>query len=207
MVLVKQATAEFLAKKRIAVTGVSRTPKDHGANVVYKRLRDRGYQVFAINPNTGQAEGDQCYPDLKSVPGGVEAVVIGTRPENAEATMRECAELGIKHVWMHRGPGAGSVSAAATDYGRQHGITVIDGGCPLMFNPTADAAHIRKPCPQAGMRPRHRPQPIRRSRRAAEEPADAPLRHLVPADLGTGAFKGHGAPRWRRPRTPVCPGR
>ncbi len=141
MVPVKQAAAEFLAKKRIAVTGVSRAAKDHGSNVVYKRLRDRGYQVFAINPNASQVEGDRCYHDLKSVPGGVEAVVIGTRPETAEATMRECAELGIKHVWMHRGPGAGSVSAAATDYGRKHGITVIDGGCPLMFNPTADTGH------------------------------------------------------------------
>ncbi len=141
MVPVKQAAAEFLAKKRIAVTGVSRAPKDHGSNVVYKRLRDRGYQVFAINPNADQVEGDRCYHDLKSVPGGVEAVVIATRPETAESTMRECAELGIRHVWMHRGPGTGSVSAAATDYGRKHGITVIDGGCPLMFNPTADAGH------------------------------------------------------------------
>jgi hypothetical protein len=68
-------------------------------------------------------------------------VVIGTRPEFAEDTMGECAELGIKHVWMHRGPGAGSVSAAATEYGRRRGITVIDGGCPLMFGPTADVGH------------------------------------------------------------------
>ena len=141
MVPVKQAVAEFLAQKRIAVTGVSRMPKDHGSNVVYKRLRERGYEVFAINPNTDQVEGDPCYRDLKSVPGGVEAVVIGTRPETAEATMRECADLGIKHVWMHRGPGTGSVSAAAAQYGRQHGIIVIDGGCPLMFNPTADFGH------------------------------------------------------------------
>jgi uncharacterized protein len=141
MVPVKQAAAEFLAKKRIAVTGVSRTPRNHGSNVIYKRLRDRGYQVFAVNPHAGQVEGDQCYHDLKSVPGGVEAVVIGTRPETAEATMRECAELGIRHVWMHRGPGPGSVSPAAATYGREHGITVIDGGCPLMFGPTADTGH------------------------------------------------------------------
>ena len=67
--------------------------------------------------------------------------MIGTRPEIAEDTMRECAELGITQVWMHRGPGAGSVSDAATEYGRQHGITVIDGGCPLMFAPTADFGH------------------------------------------------------------------
>ena len=138
---IKDAAAEFLTGKRIAVTGVSRTPKTHGANNVYRRLRERGYEVFAVNPNTGRVEGDRSYPDLASIPGGVQAVVIGTRPEIAEDTMRECARLGIKQVWMHRGPGAGSVSAAATRYGRQHGITVIDGGCPLMFGPAADLGH------------------------------------------------------------------
>ena len=138
---IQEAAAAFLACTRVAVTGMSRTPKTHGSNNVYRRLRERGYQVFAVNPNTGQVEGDRCYPDLASIPGGVDAVVIGTRPEIAEDTMRECAELGIKHVWMHRGPGAGSVSDAATSYGRARGITVIDGGCPLMFGPTADAGH------------------------------------------------------------------
>ena len=138
---IKEAAGQFLADKRIAVTGVSRTPRTHGSNNVYRRLRERGYEVFAVNPNTDEVEGDRSYQNLKSIPGGVQAVVIGTRPEIAEDTMRECAELGIKHVWMHRGPGGGSVSAAATRYGRQHGITVIDGGCPLMFDPTADFGH------------------------------------------------------------------
>ena len=137
----KEAAREFLANKRIAVTGVSRRPSDHGANTVYRRLRDRGYEVFAVNPNTDEVEGAHSYPDLKSIPAGVDGVVIGTRPETAELTMRECVELGIKRVWMHRGPGAGSVSKVATDYGRQHGITVIDGGCPCMFGPTADFGH------------------------------------------------------------------
>ena len=138
---IKEAASEFLTKQRVAVTGVSRAPKSHGSNNVYRRLRERGYDVFAVNPNAEQVEGVRPYPDLSSIPGGVEAVVIGTRPEIAEDTMRECAELGIKHVWMHRGPGGGSVSAAATEYGRQHGITVIDGGCPLMFGPIADLGH------------------------------------------------------------------
>jgi predicted CoA-binding protein len=141
MATIHEAASEFLAHKRVAVTGVSRKPKNHGSNTVYKRLRERGYEVFPVNPNAEAVEGDRAYHDLRSIPGGVEAVVIGTRPERAEQTMRECAELGIKHVWMHRGPGAGSVSGAATAYGRQQGITVIDGGCPCMFNPTADLGH------------------------------------------------------------------
>jgi predicted CoA-binding protein len=137
----KEAASEFLASKRVAVTGVSRTPKTHGSNTVYQRLRDRGFDVFAVNPNANTVEGDPSYQDLKSIPGGVDAVVIGTRPELAEGAMRECAELGIKQVWMHRGPGAGSVSDAAADYGRHHGITVIDGGCPLWFAPVSDFGH------------------------------------------------------------------
>jgi predicted CoA-binding protein len=141
MVAIKQAASEFLANNRIAVTGVSRDAKGHGANVVYQRLKDRGYDVVAINPNADRVQGDSCYPDLKSVPGGVSAVVIGTRPEIAETTMRECVDLGVGQVWMHRGPGAGSVSEAATAYGRERGVTVIDGGCPCMFDPTADVGH------------------------------------------------------------------
>ena len=153
---IKDAAAQFLSNKRVAVTGVSRTPAGHGSNVVYQRLRDRGYEVFAVNPNADEVEGDLCYHDLKSIRGGIDGVVIGTRPATAEITMRECAELGIKQVWMHRAFWAGSVSEAATGYGRQQGITVIDGGCPLMFGPTADAGHkaIRFVCTLTGAVPR-----------------------------------------------------
>jgi len=141
MPTIKDAAAEFLAHKRIAVTGVSRTPAKHGGNFVYQRLRERGYEVFAVNPNADEVEGGVCYHDLKSIPGGVEAVVIGTGADHAESTVRECAELGIRHVWMHRSFGEGSVSEPAAAYGRQHGINVIAGGCPLMFEPTSDPAH------------------------------------------------------------------
>jgi predicted CoA-binding protein len=138
---IHEAASAFLEKKRVAVTGVSRTPKGHGSNIVFQRLRDRGYEVFAVNPNAETVEGVSSYRDLRSIPGGVDAVVIGTRPEHADATMRECAELGIKHVWMHRAYGSGSVSASAAAYGREQGIQVIDGGCPCMFDPTADVGH------------------------------------------------------------------
>lgn len=141
MATIKDAAIDFLANKRIAVTGVSRNPQGHGSNIVYQRLRDRGYEVFAVNPNADQVEGDRCYHDLASIPGGVDAVVIGTRPETAEATVRECDGLGIKQVWMHRSFGQGSVSPEATAFGRERGMTVIDGGCPLMFDPTADFGH------------------------------------------------------------------
>jgi predicted CoA-binding protein len=148
MPTMNEAAAEFLANKRIAVTGVSRKPKGHGSNTVFKRLQERGYEVFAVNPNADEVEGARSYHDLTSIPGGVDAVVIATAPDKAEATMHECEALGITQVWMHRAFGQGSVCEPAASYGRDHGITVIDGGCPRMFEPTADFGHkiMRRVC-------------------------------------------------------------
>ena len=153
---IAEAASEFLAHKRIAVTGVSREPETHGANVVYKRLRALGYEVFPVNPSATEVEGDHAYPDLRSIPGGVEAVVIGTSAEHAEETVRECAELGIHQAWMHRAFGPGSVSQSAAEYGREHGLEVIAGGCPLMFDPAADTGHkvMRFFCTLSGAVPR-----------------------------------------------------
>jgi predicted CoA-binding protein len=153
---IQQAADEFLSEKRIAVTGVSRMPKGHGGNIVYQRLRQRGYEVFAVNPNAEEVEGDPCYRDLSAIPGGVGAVVIATAPDAAETTMRECADLGIRRVWMHRSMGGGSVSKDATELGRTRGITVIDGGCPLMFGPASDGGHkvMRFVCSLTGAVPR-----------------------------------------------------
>ena len=72
MTAIKDAAAEFLSHRRVAVTGVSHS-RDHGSNAVYTRLRDRGYEVFAVNPNANEVAGDTAYHSLSAIPGGVEA--------------------------------------------------------------------------------------------------------------------------------------
>lgn len=140
MSTLQERVDDFLAQKRIAVAGFSR---DHNqpANAIYRKLRDTGHEVFATNPKTQKADGEPCYPDLASIPGGVDAVMISTPPAAGEEIVRQCAELGISRVWMHRSFGAGSVSQAAVDYCREHGISVIPGGCPMMFCQPVDIAH------------------------------------------------------------------
>ena len=123
------------------MTGVSRSPKNHGSNVIYKRFRDRGYEVYAVNPNASKVEGDACYGDLGSVPGGVNWVVIGTRPETAVKTVHDCVDLGIEHRLDAPGCRVWQRLTRGRRIGREHGLTVIDGGCPCMFEPAADRGH------------------------------------------------------------------
>jgi len=134
---------DFLTQKRIAVAGVSRDKRNHPAgNLIYQRLKKSGHDVFAVNPHMKTFEGDRCYPDLQSIPGGVDGVVIVTRPEVAERIVHQCSDAGVRRVWMHRSIGKGSsVSPEAAEYCRQRDITVIAGACPMMFGDNVDFGH------------------------------------------------------------------
>ena len=134
---------EFLAQKRIAVAGVSSGNNRHAAaNLIYRRLKNDGHDVFPVNPHMQNFEGDRCYPDLQSIPGGVDGVVIVTRPEITDRIVQDCSEARIPRVWMHQSFGRGSsVSPEAVQYCRQHEISVIAGACPMMYGDGVDFGH------------------------------------------------------------------
>jgi predicted CoA-binding protein len=134
---------DFLAQKRIAVAGVSRDNSHHPTgNLIYRRLKQTGHDVFPVNPHMQTFDGDRCYRDLKSIPDGVDGVVIVTRPDITERIVHECVDAGVRRVWMHQSiPKGSSVSPEAVEYCRQHGISVIPGACPMMFGPSVDFGH------------------------------------------------------------------
>lgn len=124
---------DFLAQKRIAVCGLSRT-KDSGAGAIYLKLRNHGYQVFPVHPAADVFHGDQCYPNLAAIAGGVDAVFIMNGPDVTEKIVDEALNLGIKRIWMHNNTfGGTSVSSAAVTRCREANVNVISVGCPMMF--------------------------------------------------------------------------
>jgi len=131
---------DFLAQKKIAVVGVS-DKRDTGCNMTLKKFKENGYQVYAVNPRISTFEGEPCYADLRSIPEKVDAVFIQTNPKVTEEIIQQCADLGIKYVWMHcmmgtkPGLAAGmtSVSQAAVEICKANGIAVIPGACPNQF--------------------------------------------------------------------------
>ena len=131
---------DFLAQEKIAVVGVS-DKRETGCNLAYRKFKEAGYAVSAVNPRMATFEGDPCYPDLKSVPDVPDAVFILTNPKITEQVVQQCVDLGIQRVWMHclmgtkPGLAAGmtSVSPDAVRACRENGIAVIPGACPNQF--------------------------------------------------------------------------
>ena len=134
---------DFLAQKRLAVAGVSRDNSHHPVgNLIYRRLKSTGHDVFPVNPLMQTFEGDPCYPNVQSIPGGVDGVVIITRPDATEQIVHDCSDAGVRRVWMHQSIAKGSsVSQAAVEYCRQHEISVIAGACPMMYGAGVDFGH------------------------------------------------------------------
>jgi len=124
--------SDFLMQNRIAVVGVSRNGKAP-ANHIYKKFKEEGYTVFAVNPNTSIIDGDTVYHDIMSIPGGIEAVVIATHPDITLDIMKQCAGIGVKYVWIHRAFDQGSYHDDAVKYAKLRHINLIENGCPMMY--------------------------------------------------------------------------
>ncbi|HZT32418.1 MAG TPA: CoA-binding protein [Bryobacteraceae bacterium] len=140
MAKIPSNVAEFLAGKRFAVAGVSRQPQQ-AANAIYRKLCSSGFEVLPVNPNAAEVEGVRSYPNLGSIPGSIDGVVVATHPRYAVDIVRQCGEQGVRQVWFHRAFGAGSVSGEAVQECKVRGIQCIVGGCPLMYCEPVDLAH------------------------------------------------------------------
>jgi uncharacterized protein len=130
------AAQEFVSKKRLAVVGVSRDDKKFG-NLIYKELKQRGYQPVAINPSTQEIGGDKCYPNLAAVQGQVDGVIVCIPPAKVPAVLQEAASAGIKNVWIQQGAG----SPEADKVGKELGLKMVNGKCILMYAEPVGSFH------------------------------------------------------------------
>jgi uncharacterized protein len=125
---------DFLAQKRIAMVGVSRDAKDFSV-MLFNELCRRGYDVVPVNPVMTELWGRRCFARVQEVMPRVDGALLMTSPSVTEAVVGDCAEAGVRRVWMYRAAGAGAVSASAIDFCRAKGIAVVPGECPYMFLP------------------------------------------------------------------------
>jgi predicted CoA-binding protein len=131
---------DFLGLKRVAVVGVSRDPK-HFNTVMWEEFRQRRYDAIPVNPNATEIDGQKCYASVKEIDPPVEGVLIMTSRKDAEQVVRDCAEAGIKNVWLYGGMMPGAASQGAKALCEESGLNHVDGLCPYMFLPDTPAMH------------------------------------------------------------------
>jgi predicted CoA-binding protein len=126
------AIQRFLATDRFAMVGVSHSPAEF-SRALWREFRSRDYDVVPVNPGAAEIDGQRCYARVQDIAPPVQAALLMTSASITPEVVRDCAEAGVKLIWMYRAGGAGAVSAEATGFCAAHGIAVIPGECPMMF--------------------------------------------------------------------------
>lgn len=122
----KERLDDFIGGQRWAVVGASDDRGKFG-NITFRELQSRGKEVYPVNPNATDVEGEVCYPSLTALPARVDRVLIVVPPEQSELVVKDAAEAGLHKVWFQ--PGAESDEALA--YCEAHDMEAIAGHCIL----------------------------------------------------------------------------
>ena len=117
----------FWTNERYAVVGNSADKPF--PRLTYGFLKKRGVTVYPVDPSATDIEGDKSYPDLGSLPEKVQAVVIEVPAEQTAAWVRQAADAGIEHVWIHQG----ADTPEALAIGEERGLQVRHGTCAVMY--------------------------------------------------------------------------
>ncbi len=126
----------FVECKRLAVVGVSRSDRKFG-NAAYRELKQRGYQVYAVNPSMQKIDDDPCYPDLETVKDKVDGVVVIVAPAQGIEVLKQAAAAGIRNVWIQQ---MGD-TPELLQTGQQLGLQMVSGKCILMYAQPVGSFH------------------------------------------------------------------
>ncbi|NLT49394.1 MAG: CoA-binding protein [Ignavibacteria bacterium] len=127
---------KFFEQKDIAVFGVSRSGKKFG-NTILKDLRTKGWNVYPVNPNADEIEGNKCYKETDNLPEEVSAAVLCIKPEETEKTVIHLHRKGITDIWIQQG----AESAEAIKYCEENGMNCIYDQCVMMFAEPVNSIH------------------------------------------------------------------
>jgi len=118
---------EFVNQRVWAVVGASKDPAKYG-NQIFQDLTEAGYTVYGVNPRGGEIGGQTLYPTLSDLPERPAVVDVVLPPGITEEIVRQCAQLGLKRVWMQ----PGSESEAAIQFCQEHDIKVVHDTCAMI---------------------------------------------------------------------------
>lgn len=120
---------EFIASKRIAVVGASRTSKSKFGNMAAAELVRRGYAVHLVHPQAQSIDGQAAYPNLGALRGQIDGVLVSVPATKGADVLREAAAAGTHNVWVQQG----GESVELIKLGEELGLNLVTGKCILMY--------------------------------------------------------------------------
>ncbi|MBN2074091.1 MAG: CoA-binding protein [Dehalococcoidales bacterium] len=111
---------EFMDQKKFAVIGATDNTEKYG-NRIFMNLKDRGYEVYPVNPKLEELDGIPVYHTLSDVPVKVDVVDFVVPPAVTEEILKECNKLGLKKIWLQ----PGSESETAIQYCQDNDMKVL----------------------------------------------------------------------------------
>ena len=132
----KEIINNFLASKKFTMAGVSRNPKKFGY-MVFDHLKQKGYNITPINPNTTEINGVACYSDVLSVPEEIENLLIAVPKSQTADIVNQAKEKGVKRIWIQQM----SDTAESMEIAKEAGIEVISKKCIFMFAEPVSGMH------------------------------------------------------------------
>ena len=134
------AIQDFLSQKRLAMVGVSRQPMEF-SRILYRELRDRGYDVVPVNSKANEIDGQKCFARIEDIEPPVESALLMTPADATTAAVRGCQSAGIKRIWIFGSGRKTSLDPEALSQCSENHISLVPGECPLMFLPHTGFIH------------------------------------------------------------------
>jgi uncharacterized protein len=132
----KQLIDNFYKEKKIAIAGVSRNPKKFGYQV-FNELVKKGYEILPINPKASSINDISCYPEIDSLPAGVESLLILTPKDQTDDILRKAINKGIKNIWVQQMSETSDTLKIAEEYQKE----IIHHKCIFMFAEPVHSIH------------------------------------------------------------------
>jgi len=127
---------QFLSPKKMAIAGVSRNPKKFGATV-FKELKEKGFELYPVNPNADEIQGVKCYKSVAELPGDVKHLFIVTPKKSTETAAEDAITKGMEMIWIQQQ----SDTPEAVEVIKAAGIPLIHKKCILMFADPVKGPH------------------------------------------------------------------
>lgn len=132
----KQQINSFFSAGKIAIAGVSRSPKKFGYQVFHE-LKEKKYPVIPLNPNADTIDGESCYKSLDKLPAGTDSLLILTPKHETDKLLREAISKGIKNIWIQQMSETPESMKIASEAQKE----IILGKCVFMFAEPVKGVH------------------------------------------------------------------